>query len=137
MPAVSTEEEAFGAQKSRSTGQPSEPPALPLEPEPSEPEDVVVVVGVVESEPPSELELDPEEPPSEETSPDPSRPELVEVLLPLALPSVVGWTTAVVSPEPSWSPPDELSPEDVPRSPLPEPDSRGPSPRLWECSSWE
>src|SRR6185503_2376281 len=77
--AVPTEEEAFGAEKSRSGYQPwpeVPPPSRPLEPEPSEPEpsepeDVVVVV-VVEAEPLPGPELDPEEPPSEEPWPEPS-----------------------------------------------------------------
>jgi hypothetical protein len=101
VPAVSTEEEAFGAKKSRSGYQPGPelppPPSPPLEPEPSEPEDVVVVVVVVvvvaavESEPPPGPELDPEEPLSEEPWPEPSLPEVVEVpLLPSLLPLVVG-----------------------------------------------
>lgn len=94
--AVSTEEEAFGAKKSRSDCQPwpevPPPSSPPLEPEPSEPEDVVVVVVVVvDSEPPPGPELDPEEPPSEEPWPEPSLPEVVEVLLlPSLLPLVVG-----------------------------------------------
>jgi hypothetical protein len=88
--AVSTEEEAFDAKKSRSGYQPwpelPPPSSPPLEPEPSEPEDVVVVVDVVvESEPPPGPELDPEEPPSEEPWPEPSLPEVVEVLLPPSL----------------------------------------------------
>jgi hypothetical protein len=92
--AVSTEEEASDAKKSRSGYQPwPEVPLLPsrpLEPEPSEPEDVVVVV-VVEPEPPPGPDLDPEEPPSEEPWPEPSLPEVVEVLLPPSLlPLVVG-----------------------------------------------
>lgn len=97
--AASTEEEAFGAEKSRSGYQPwpevPPPPSPPLEPEPSEPElsepeDVVVVV-VVESEPAPGPELDPEEPLSEEPWPEPSLPEVVEVLLlPSLLPLVVG-----------------------------------------------
>jgi hypothetical protein len=129
--AVSTEEEPFGAERSRSGYQPwpevPPPPSPPLEPEPSEPEDVVVVVVVVvDSEPPPGPELDPEEPPSEE--------EVVEVLLPPPLPSVVGWATAVASPEPSWPLPDEPPPEDVRRSPLPEPDSREPPPPVCERS---
>ena len=93
--AAFTEEEAFGAEKSRSGYQPwpeVPPPSPPLEPEPSEPEDVVVVVVVlVESEPPPGPELDPEEPLSEEPWPEPSLPEVVEVLLLLSLlPLVVG-----------------------------------------------
>lgn len=92
--AASTEEEAFGAEKSRSGYQPwpevPPPPSPPLEAEPSEPEDVVVVV-VVESEPPPGPELDPEEPLSEELWPEPSLPEVVDVLpLPSLLPLVVG-----------------------------------------------
>jgi len=79
--AVSSEEEACGAETSRSGLQPP-----PLEPEPSEPEAVlVVVVVVVDSEPPPGPELDPEEPPSEEPWPEPSLPEVVEVLLLLSL----------------------------------------------------
>jgi hypothetical protein len=93
--AVPTEEEAFGAEKSRSRYQPwpevPPPPSRPLEPESSEPEEVVVVVVVVDSEPPPGPELDPEEPPSEEPWPEPSLPEVVEVLLlPSLLPLVVG-----------------------------------------------
>jgi hypothetical protein len=95
VPAVSTEEEAFGAKKSRSAYQPwpelPPPSSPPLEPEPSEPEDVVVVVVVVESEPPPGPEFDPEEPLSEEPWPEPSPPDVVEVLLlPSLLPLVVG-----------------------------------------------
>ena len=96
MLAVPTEEEAFGAEKSRSGYQPwpevpPPPPSRPLEPEPSEPEDVVVVVVVVDSEPPPGPELDPEVPPSEEPWPEPSLLEVVEVLLPPSLlPLVVG-----------------------------------------------
>jgi hypothetical protein len=93
--AASTEEEAFGAEKSRSGYQPGPelpppPPSPPLEPEPSE-DVVVVVVVVIDSEPPPGPELDPEEPPSEEPWPEPSLPEVVEVLLlPSLLPLVVG-----------------------------------------------
>ena len=82
--AVSSEEEACGAETSRSGLQPPPLEPEPSEPELSEPEDVVVVV-VVESEPPPGPELDPEEPPSEEPWPEPSLPEVVEVLLLLSL----------------------------------------------------
>jgi hypothetical protein len=93
--AASTEEEAFGAENSRSGYQPwpelPPPPSPSLEPELSEPEDVVVVAVVVESEPPPGPELDPEEPLSEEPWPELSLPEVVEVLLlPSLLPLVVG-----------------------------------------------
>jgi len=101
---------------------------------------VVVVVVVVESEPPPGPELDPEEPLSEESWPDPSRPEVVEVpLLPplLPLPLVVEGTTTVASSEPSRPLPDEPSPEDVPKWPLPELESREPPPRVCDCSSVE
>jgi hypothetical protein len=132
--AVSTEEEALGAKKSRSGPQPpSEPPPSwppPSEPEPLEPEDVVVVVVVVvvELEPSPGPELDPEEPPSEELSPEPSTPEPVEVLPLPSLPPDVGWATGVASSEPSLPLPDEL-----PISPEPEPDSPEPLPRFREC----
>lgn len=137
MLAVSTGEEAFGAKKSRSGYQPGPewpPPSPPLEPEPSEPEDVVVVlvVVVVWPEPLPGPEFDPEEPPS--------WPEVVEVLLlPLLppLPSVVGCVTTVASPEPSWLLPDEPSPEDVVRPPLPEPDVCEPPPCVRDCTSVE
>jgi hypothetical protein len=140
--AVSTEEEALGAKKSRSGPQPpSEPPPSwpppsepelpePESPEPLEPEDVVVVVVVVvvELEPSPGPELDPEEPPSEELS-EPSTPEPVEVLPPPpSLPPDVGWATGVASSEPSLPLPDEL-----PISPEPEPDSPEPLPRFREC----
>ena len=100
---------------------------------------MVVVVVVVESEPPPGPELDPEEPPSEELWPEPSLPEMVEVLLlpPSLLPLVVGGTTAVASFEPSRPLPNEPSPEDVRKSPLPDPDSREPPLRVCDCSSVE
>jgi hypothetical protein len=97
----------------------------------------VVVVVVVEAEPLPGPELDPEDPPSEEPWPEPSWPEVVEVPLPSLLPLVVGGTTAVASSEPLRPLPDEPSPEDVRRSPLPELDSREPLPRVCDCSSAE
>ena len=92
---------------------------------------VVLVVVVVESEPPPGPEFDPEEPPS--------WPEVVEVLALPLLPSVVGWVTTVASPETSWLLPDEPSPEDVPRAPLPlpEPDVCEPESCVRDCFSVE
>jgi hypothetical protein len=82
---------------------------------------------VVDSEPPSEPELDPELPPPAESWPEPS-------LLPPPPSglSVDGWVTAVASSEPSWPLPDErlLSCDPDP----PEPDSREPSRRRCERS---
>ena len=144
--AVSTEEEALGAKNSRATDQPPGPlePPPPSEPPPSEPEVVIVVVP----EPSSEPELDPEEPPSEEPLLEPSRPEPLEVVVvvvvllllsPVPCPSVVGWATAVVSPEPSCPLPEVPLPEDVseltsslePDRPVP--DVREPSAGPREC----
>jgi len=85
-----------------------EPPSWPPEPDPSEPEDVVVVV-VVELEPPSAPEPGPEEPPGEESWLEPSRPELVGVPLPPSVTVVVGWAIAVVSSEP-WRLPSPFPP---------------------------
>ena len=60
------------------------------------------------------------------------------LLLPLPpLPSVVGWVTTVAPPEPSWLLPDEPSPEDVLRSPVPEPDVCEPPPCVRDCSGVE
>jgi hypothetical protein len=61
---------------------------------------------------------------------------LLPLPLPL-LPPVVGWLTTVASPEPSWLLPDEPSPEDVLRSPPPEPDVCEPEPWVRDCSGVE
>lgn len=139
----------FGAKKSRSTAQPSsppppsEPPELPpsdpLEPEP-ESEDVTVVT---EAELSSEPEVDPDVPfpplePSRPEEEEESRPELLEPGPEDALPPSPPWpsvefsatATAVVSSEPSWRLPLELSPDE----PLRSPDSREPPSRPRERS---